>query len=132
MSGDRKENRGKPARTAQGRSMIPKTAAARARQLGKTARHRERMQRELAAARKREATLAAAVRADREKVLAGLERAAGRVLLDIIAEKKALAAGGDRQAEQNADYWIGQLDRAVTDPACRELAGLPPKTDGGD
>ena len=121
MGGDRRKG------SAGGRSHVPKTAAGRARQLEKVARRRERLQRELAEARRREARIAAAVRADGEKARAGLERAAGRMLLDIVEEKRALAADGDERAQRNLDYWTGKLDRAVDDPAERELAGLPPR-----
>ena len=121
--------KGKEGRKAAGKSFIPKTAAGRARQLEKIERQRERMQRQIASVKKREAELAAAVRADRERVKAGLERAAGRMLLSIIAEKQALGERGDAKAGDNAAYWMGQLDRAVTEPAAREMAGLPPKAD---
>ena len=109
---------------AAGRVFVPKTAAGRSRQLEKVARQRERLQRELAAARKKEAAIAAAVRADEEKVRAELERCAGRMLLAMIGEKRALVAEGDARAQKNLDYWMERLDRAVTDPACRGLAGL--------
>lgn len=121
MGGDRRKG------SAGGRSHVPKTAAGRARQLEKVARQRERLQRELAEARRREARIAAAVRADGEKVRAGLERAAGRMILGVIEEKRALAASGDERAQRNLDYWTDRLDRAVDDPACRQLAGLPAK-----
>ena len=110
---------------AAGRVFVPKTAAGRSRQLEKVARQRERLQRELAAARKKEAAIAAAVRADEEKVRAELERCAGRMLLAMIGEKRALVAEGDARAQKNLDYWMERLDRAVTDPACRGMAGLP-------
>lgn len=117
------DDRGKG--SASGRSHVPKTAAGRARQLEKIARRRERLQRELAAAKRTEAAIAAAVRADGEKARAGLERAAGRMILGVIEEKRALAASGDERAQRNLDYWTDRLDRAVDDPACRQLAGLP-------
>ena len=110
--------------SAGGRSHVPKTAAGRARQLEKIARRRERLQRELAEAKRTEAAVAAAVRADGEKARAGLERAAGRMILGVIEEKRALAASGDERAQRNLDYWTEKLDRAVDDPAARRLAGL--------
>lgn len=112
---------------AGGRSHVPKTAAGRARQLEKVARRRERLQRELTEARRKEAAITAAVKADEEKVRTGLERAAGRMLLAVIEEKRELAAAGDERAKRNLDHWMGQLDRAVDDPAERELAGLAPR-----
>lgn len=106
---------------------MPKTAAARARQLAKVAGNREKIQSELARVRAAERALAAAVRADRDRVRGALERAAGRMLLDIIAEKRRLGADGDERARKNAGYWMGLLDRAVTDPEARKLAGLEPE-----
>lgn len=47
------------------------------------------------------------------------------MLLDIVEEKRALAAAGDERAQRNLDYWTDRLDRAVDDPAARKLAGLP-------
>lgn len=102
-----------------GRSSVPKTAAARARQAEEIRRRQERLQRELAAARKQRAAIAAADRADRAKVREGLERAAGKMLLETIAEKRRLAAAGDESARRNAEYWTEKLDSAVTDPAQR-------------
>ena len=113
-----------------GRTHVPKTAAARKREIEKVERRRERLRRELAEAGRQRERLAAADRAAARKVRDGLERAAGRMLLDIIAEKRELAAAGDTQAQRNLDYWTGKLDRAVDDPAERGLAGLPP-LDGG-
>ena len=109
---------------------MPKTPAGRARQLEKIARQRERLQREVAEAKKREAAIAAAVKADNERVRDDLERAAGRMILDVIEEKPALAADGDARAQRNLDHWMGKLDSAVDDPACRELAGLAPRREG--
>ena len=105
---------------------MPKTAAGRVRQLEKVARQRERLQRELTEARRKEAAITAAVKADEEKVRTGLERAAGRMILDVIEEKRALAADGDARAQRNLDYWMEKLDSAVNNPACRELVGLAP------
>ena len=104
---------------------VPKTAAGRARQLENIARQRERLQSEVAEARKREAKIAAAVRADAARTRAGLERSVGRMLLALIDEKRALAADGDEQAREFADFLMAKLDKAVTDPAGRSLAGLP-------
>ena len=119
MGGDRRKG------AASGRSHLPKTPAGRARQLEKVARRRERLQRELADARRAEAAVAAAVRADRERTRAGLERAVGRMLLNVVEKKRALAADGDERAQQNLDYWMKRIDRAVDAPDEREMAGLP-------
>ena len=119
MSEDRKKGK------ASGRSHVPKTRAGRKRELERVARSRERFQRELDRARKRERMIADAVKADEERTRAGLERSAGRMILAVIEEKRALAGGGDERAQRNADYWTGMLDRAVDDPDEREMAGLP-------
>ena len=54
----------------------------------------------------------------------------GRMILDVIEGKRALAADGDARAQRNLDFWMGKLDSAVDDPACRELAGLVPRRKG--
>ena len=110
-----------------GRHSVPKTAAARERQLAKAVKNRKKIQNELAQVRAAERALEAAVKADRDRVRGELERAAGRMLLDIIAEKRRLAADGDERALKNAEYWMGLLDRAVRDPKARKLAGLEPE-----
>ena len=118
-------------KTASGRSFVPKTAAARKRELAKLARHGERMQRELAETKKRKAAVAAAVRADEKKVADRLDGTLGRMLRSMIEEMRARAKAGDGGARQELEHWMGQLDRAVTDPAGREMAGLPVRDDRG-
>ena len=109
------EDRGKG--SASGRSHVPKTAAGRARQLEKIARRRERLQRELAAAKRTEAAIAAAVRADGEKARAGLERAAGRMILGVIEEKRALAASGDE--------WAAAAQSSMVFPRLSKASSIP-------
>ena len=118
MTDDRKQAVG-------GRSSIPKTAAGRARELAKVARHRDRLQRELAAARKQEAAIAAAVRADEKRVRAEIQQILGGMLLDHVEEWRAGAGEGDAMAQRKLDYWMGEIGRVITDPAGRELLGLP-------
>ena len=43
----------------------------------------------------------------------------GRMILDVIEEKRALAADGDARAQQNLEFWMGKLDSAVDDPHAR-------------
>ncbi len=109
---------------ASGWVLVPKTAAGRSRHLEKVWHQRKRLQRELAAAKKKEVAIAAAVRADEEKVRVKHERTAGRMLLSILEEKRALMAAGDTRPKKNLGYRMERLDRVVTDPACREMAGL--------
>jgi hypothetical protein len=63
---------------------------------------------------------------------AGLERAAGRMLLEVMEEKRKLAEAGDGRAQRNLDHWMGKLDKAVDNSAERELAGLTAVVDEGE
>ena len=108
-----------------GRTFIPKTLAARKRELAKVARRRERMQREVAAARKKEVAIAAAVRIAEKERRARLERSVGALMMTAIGEWRREADAGDAHAQRRLEYWMIELDRLVADPETREFIGLP-------